>query len=75
MELLHRLLTPEGVLFVYLDQEENHYMKVLLDKLRGPYNFLRQVANERSGYLVSVKAEHSWSSVAVGACLARGWGF
>lgn len=49
MVLLHRLLAPGGVLFVHLDQEENHYMKVLLDELYGRPNFLGQVAYERSG--------------------------
>jgi adenine-specific DNA-methyltransferase len=49
VELLHRLLAPEGVLFIHLDQEENHYMKVMLDELFLRPNFLGQVAYERSG--------------------------
>ncbi|MEX0703036.1 MAG: site-specific DNA-methyltransferase [Planctomycetales bacterium] len=49
LELLHRLLAPAGVLFVHLDQEENHYLKVLLDEVFLRYNFLGQVAYERSG--------------------------
>ncbi len=49
MDILHRMLAPEGVLFVHLDQEENHYMKVLLDERCGRANFLGQVAYERSG--------------------------
>ncbi|NUQ51389.1 MAG: site-specific DNA-methyltransferase [Phycisphaerales bacterium] len=49
IELIHRLLSPEGVLFVHLDQEENHYLKVMLDELFCRYNFLGQVAYERSG--------------------------
>jgi adenine-specific DNA-methyltransferase len=49
LELLYRLLAPEGVLFVHLDQEENHYLKVVADELFGRRNFLGQVAYERSG--------------------------
>lgn len=49
LDLIHRLLSPDGVLFVHLDQEENHYLKVMLDELFCRFNFLGQVAYERSG--------------------------
>ena len=49
LAVLHRLLAPEGVLFVHLDQEENHYLKIVLDEVYTRYNFLGQVAYERSG--------------------------
>lgn len=49
LEILHSLLAPGGVLFVHLDQEENHYLKVMLDELFHRPNFLGQVAYERSG--------------------------
>lgn len=48
-ELLRRLLTPSGVFFLHLDQEEVHYAKVLLDEVFSRTNFLGQVAYERSG--------------------------
>lgn len=47
--LLHKLLSPDGTLFVHLDQEENHYMKIILDELFSRSNFLGQIAYERSG--------------------------
>ena len=48
-ELLKRLLCPDGVLVVHLDQEEVHYLKVLLDEIFGRANFLGEIAYERSG--------------------------
>jgi adenine-specific DNA-methyltransferase len=48
-ELLRKLLTPSGVFFLHLDQEEVHYAKVLLDEVFSRANFLGQVAYERSG--------------------------
>jgi adenine-specific DNA-methyltransferase len=49
IEIIHRLLAPEGVLFVHLDQEENHYLKIMLDEVFHRPNFLGQIAYERSG--------------------------
>ena len=49
LELLRRLLRPDGVLVVHLDQEEVHYLKIALDELFGRSNFLAQVSYERSG--------------------------
>lgn len=49
IEIIYRLLAPEGALFVHLDQEENHYLKVLLDEMFNRPNFLGQIAYERSG--------------------------
>ncbi len=49
LELLYRLLSPHGALFVHLDQEEVHYLKVALDEQFGRPNYLGQVAYERSG--------------------------
>ena len=49
VEVLHRLLAPEGILMVHLDQEEVHYLKVMLDELFMRSNFLGQIAYERSG--------------------------
>jgi adenine-specific DNA-methyltransferase len=40
MELLHRLLAPEGVLFVNIDDNEGHYLKVMLDEVFGRSNFV-----------------------------------
>ena len=49
LEILQRLLHPSGALMVHLDQEEVHYLKVMLDEIFLRPNFLGQVAYERSG--------------------------
>jgi len=49
IEILSRLLRSDGVLYVHLDQEEVHYLKVVLDEVFGRKQFLGQIAYERSG--------------------------
>jgi adenine-specific DNA-methyltransferase len=49
IEVMHSLLAESGVLFVHLDQEEVHYLKVILDEIFGRPQFLGQIAYERSG--------------------------
>ncbi|XXY46581.1 site-specific DNA-methyltransferase [Sorangium sp. So ce269] len=49
VELMRTLMADGGVLFVHLDQEEVHYMKVVLDEVFGRPQFLGQIAYERSG--------------------------
>lgn len=49
LEIIRHLLAPDGVLFVHLDQEENHYLKIVLDEMFHRSNCLGQVAYERSG--------------------------
>jgi adenine-specific DNA-methyltransferase len=49
IEIIRRLLGPDGVLTVHLDQEEVHYLKIALDQVFGRANFLGQIAYERSG--------------------------
>ena len=44
VELLKRLLSPDGSLWVHLDDNEVHYMKVLLDEVFGRRNFITSVA-------------------------------
>jgi adenine-specific DNA-methyltransferase len=40
MELLRELLSDEGALFVSIDDQEGHYLKVLLDEIFGRKNFV-----------------------------------
>lgn len=49
LTLLHTLLRDDGILFVHLDQEEVHYLKIILDEIFGRSQFLGQIAYERSG--------------------------
>jgi site-specific DNA-methyltransferase (adenine-specific) len=39
----HRLLTPDGSLFVHLDYREAHYVKVLLDTIFGRECFMNEI--------------------------------
>lgn len=40
LEILHRLLSNDGVLFVQIDDNEQAYLKVLLDEIFGRCNFI-----------------------------------
>jgi adenine-specific DNA-methyltransferase len=40
LELIHRLLAPEGSLWVTLDDNEAHYFKVMCDEVFGRRNFI-----------------------------------
>lgn len=42
-ELLHRLLSDDGALFVQLDDNEAAYCKVLLDEIFGRSNYVNQI--------------------------------
>lgn len=48
LEILHRLLTAEGSIWITLDDNEAHYMKVLCDELFGRTNFIANVIWEKS---------------------------
>lgn len=43
LELLHRLLSPDGSLWMTLDDNEVHYAKVLCDEIFGRFNFVANV--------------------------------
>lgn len=40
VELLHRLLVSEGLIWISLDDIEVHYMKILCDEVFGRSNFI-----------------------------------
>ncbi|HEY9248225.1 MAG TPA: site-specific DNA-methyltransferase [Rariglobus sp.] len=43
LEIIHRLLAPDGSLWVTLDDNEAHYFKVLCDEVFGRQNFVANV--------------------------------
>ena len=43
LELLRRLLAEDGSLWVSIDDNEGHYLKVLLDEVFGRFNFVANV--------------------------------
>lgn len=44
LELIHKLLSPDGSLWVTLDDNEAHYFKVMADEVFGRRNFITGVA-------------------------------
>jgi len=44
LELLHRLLHNEGVLFVQIDDNEQPYLRILLDEIFGRRNFINTIS-------------------------------
>lgn len=40
LELAHRLLADTGVMFVSIDDQEGHYLKVIMDEIFGRKNFI-----------------------------------
>lgn len=52
MELLRELLTEDGSIWINLDENEGHYLKVICDEVFGRSNFVRQITWQRK-YSVS----------------------
>lgn len=47
LQHMHTLLADEGSIWVHLDDVENHRMRVLLDEVFGPENFIAEVSWEK----------------------------
>lgn len=47
LEILHRLLRHDGVIFVHIDDNEQAYLKVLMDEVFGRSNFCGQFVWEK----------------------------
>ncbi len=43
IEMLHRLLSNDGTLWISIDDDESHYLKVLCDEVFGRINFVANV--------------------------------
>lgn len=43
IELLYKLLTPLGSLWITIDDDEGHYLKVMCDEIFGRHNFVANV--------------------------------
>ena len=48
LKILYRLLSEDGLIWVSLDDNEAHYLKVLMDELYGRKNFLADVVWEKA---------------------------
>lgn len=43
LQLMHRLLAPEGTLYLHLDWHASHYARLLLDEIFGSERFLNEI--------------------------------
>jgi site-specific DNA-methyltransferase (adenine-specific) len=55
----HRLLTPDGSLFVHVDPRESHYVKVYLDTLFGRASFINELV---WAYDYGARSKSRWSA-------------
>ena len=53
--LLQRLLKPEGTIWISIDADESHYLKVLCDEVFGRRNFVDEVIWQRSFAPINLK--------------------
>lgn len=51
---LHRVLKPTGSLYLHCDPTASHYLKILLDMIFGPQNFVNEIIWERSSTRSSI---------------------
>jgi adenine-specific DNA-methyltransferase len=47
LEILHKLLSPDGSIWISIDDDECHYLKVLCDEVFGRKNFVNNVIWEK----------------------------
>lgn len=59
LEHAHRLLKPQGSLFVHLDCREVHYAKVALDQIFGRPNFINEIV---WAYDYGARSRSRWSA-------------
>ena len=55
LTLLHKLLKPEGSIWISIDADESHYLKVLCDEVFGRRNFVDEVIWQRSYSPINLK--------------------
>ncbi len=46
---LHRVLKPTGSIYLHCDPTASHYLKVLMDSVFGPANFVNEIIWQRTG--------------------------
>lgn len=55
LEVARDLLRDDGVLFVSLDDKENHYCKILIDEIFGRSNFIADICHKSRGSISNDK--------------------
>ncbi|MDX2287916.1 MAG: DNA methyltransferase [Hyphomicrobiaceae bacterium] len=67
LELLHRLLSDDGAIWVSIDDNEGHYLKVMMDEVFGRRNFVATVIwqkiHARNNTAVHFSADHDFKLV------------
>jgi len=51
---LHRVLKPTGSIYLHCDPTASHYLKILMDAVFGPRNFINEISWRRSGRRSSI---------------------
>lgn len=59
LELLKKLLSEEGSIWISIDSYESHYLKVLCDEIFGRKNFIEEVIWQRSYAPINLKKNFS----------------
>lgn len=55
LRILHKLLSNEGSIWISIDADESHYLKVLCDEIFGRHNFVDEVIWQRSYAPINLK--------------------
>ena len=67
LQLLKELLSDDGVIFVSIDDNEQHHLRMLMDEIFGEENFRNEIAVRRYDKNISNQfVEHGLKSLAVG---------
>ena len=65
LKILHKLLSNDGSLWISIDADESHYLKVLCDEIFGRINFVDEVIWQRSYSPINLKKTLSRSHDAI----------
>lgn len=55
LEILRKLLTEDGTIWISIDADESHYLKVLCDEIFGRKNFIDEIVWQRSYAPINLK--------------------
>lgn len=62
LTLLKKLLRPDGVIFISIDDNEMHYLKILMDEIFGEGNFINTIAIKDS-HASGLKTTHKEKTI------------
>ncbi len=55
LEMLHKLLKDDGTIWISIDADESHYLKVLCDEVFGRSNFIDEIVWQRAYAPINLK--------------------